>query len=377
MKNSKIVIKILAIVISLIAGSCIDHYKVTTTVNADGSLTRTIQVVGDSASIFNGTLKVPTDSTLWEMSGQWITLDEKDTNDKKWEYTAKRTFKNVDELNEYLKVDNDTVQIIHSYTEFKKQFRWFYTYIEFKETYIQESPFNHVSLNEYMSESEYRYFWDDDFIYHPEHDSLIHISDLEEIPFLTKKDTIRGDELEVQILSKLADWYYRNVYEEYLTLVTQELIDTEPKKHERLNENRSTLFERIDPIALIESDSGYSEKPMKVIADFIEMTEEELMAMNPPVFEIFYKQLQISEEFFTDNYLIKQATELPGLLLESNADSVSTNTAFWNYNSARNFAQDYTLHAKCRIINNWAFVISSALVLALLIFILTGFKRKS
>lgn len=377
MKNSKIVIKILAIVISLIAGSCIDHYKVTTTVNADGSLTRTIQVIGDSTSIFNGTLKVPSDSTLWEISGQWITLDPKDTNDKKWEYTAKRTFMNVDELNEYLKVDNDTVQIIHSFTEFNNQFRWFYTYIEFKETYKQENPFNHVSLNQYMSETEYRYFWDDDFIYHPEHDSLIHISDLDDIPVLTKEDTLRGEELEIKVLYKLADWYYRNVYEEYFTLVTQELIDTEPKKHERLNENRNTLYDKIDPIALIESDSGSSEEPMKVIADFIEMTEEEVKAMNPPTFEIFYKQLQISEDFFTDNYTIKQATALPGLLLESNADSIDANTAFWNYNSSRNFAQNYTLYSKSRIVNTWAFILTGAIILILLVFILRGLIRKS
>ncbi len=377
MKIKNIKLKILAIIISIIAGSCIDYYKITTKVNPDGSLTRTIQVVGDSTDIFDGQLKVPSDSSLWEISGKWIHKVPGDTSsEKQYEFTATRNFSNVEELNNFLSIDTDTSAYIKAKTEFRKSFRWFYTYINFAETYIKKMPFNHVEIDQYMTEDEYSFYYDDEFIYSPAHDSLIHIADLESMPALTHQDSLRGDELEEKITLKFIDWYTRNVFEEYFNLTLDEMQVRMPENHQKLIENKEELYETLEKFEGLFFESKEKENPMLVIADFLELSEDSIKRLNPPVFDVFYKKLDITNDIAFESHKIKNMIEMPGILIKTNADSISSNKTYWNYNNSRNFAKDYTLYSESRMVNKWAFVVTGIVIIMLLGFILKGFIRK-
>lgn len=371
-------VKFLAIIISIIAGSCIEYYKVSTKINPDGSLTRTIQVVSDSNSFFEGNLKVPADSSLWKISGKWIHMVPGDTSsEKKYEYTATRHFNNVAELNDFLKIDSDTTKEVETKVEFRKKFRWFYTFIIFSETYLKEMPFNHAEIDEYMSEGEYSFFYDDEYTYNRENDSLIHIADLTVIPELSPDDSIRVEELEEEIMLKFSDWFVRNVFEEYTDLVLNATKESMPEKHKVLIDNKEELYKKFDLKELILFESKDDDTPMSIVADFLELSEDSIKKLNPPVFDLFYKKLDNTNEHGLNNFTVKNMFEMPGDLINTNADSISMNKSYWNYNTLRSYAKDYTLYSEVRIINKWAFVISGIVIIVLLGFLIKVYLRKN
>ena len=88
MKNKSLIrLTVITLVLVFSISGCLD-YTITTQVNADGSLDRTIVVRGDSASIFDGSINIPSDST-WEISTKWEEVKKNDSSaERKYVYTA-------------------------------------------------------------------------------------------------------------------------------------------------------------------------------------------------------------------------------------------------------------------------------------------------
>ncbi len=372
-KSNSILIKVLAIVILFTVNSCIDFYEITTLVNIDGSIDRTIRVMAsDSSSVFKGNLKVPLPSdTCWKITMLWHKEIPKDSASKKrFEYIAQKHFANVDELNRYLKVNNDTTTEIGVNVEFRKQFRWFYTYITYTETYKKSTPFGHYPIEDFLSDSDLTFFYDDNFTYSREHDSLIHIKDLKQIPILNHSDSLRKEELENQKLAPLSKFIMKNLIAEYINLTANEFLSTSPEKYNFILSRKDEILKQEEAEKSIESMFSRKDTPMfNWVDSMLNIKGNSLEKLNPILSKDFNKKTSKMFDGLFPDEKIKCSTIMPGLLLQTNADSISGNQTFWNINEKYFFAKDYQLVAKSRIVNNWTFFLSGFIAVGLLILI--------
>jgi hypothetical protein len=377
MKTREIKLKILAILVLLLNNSCIDFYKISTTVNADGSLERTIQVVcdDDSTTVFEGNLKVP-DDTSWTISSRWFySIPDDTTSERKYEYTASKHFNSVDELNNYLKIENDTTTLIKIESNFDKKFRWFYTYITYKETYRKSLPYEYYKPEDFFSGNELSYLYDDEFIYVREYDSLVLIKDLKQIPQLNHQDSVRMEELENKLSLKLSDFLGRNIYEDFYNYLASTLEKSNKKKYTYLVENKDDIYNdsQLGQIFsnLVQDESN---DPFDRIAAIIGLPEDSIKNLNPSAYKIFETKIENTANLFKSDEDFKNSITMPGLLLNTNADSISDGKTYWNYNEHYFYLNDYHLYAESRIINKWAFAITGIVTILLLFFLF--FRRK-
>lgn len=365
MKTHSIQIKVVAILVLIIANSCIDYYKISTKVNLDGSLERTIQIVADdSVSVFKGNLSVPIDSN-WKISTRWFHEKPNDTSSgKKFEYTATRHFKNVDDLNDYLKIEKDSSAGIMIETEFQKKFRWFYTYLTYTETYKKSMPFTYSPVEDFMNETEIGYFTNDEYIYSKEHDSLIHIKDLEQIPVLSHSDSLRMEQLQENLSEKLSLFVLKNLVEEYVNLLMAELKTEAPEKYENILKHKDEII-NAGTAENIFAEINSNSDPVKKIDSILGLEKDYFKIKNPTACKAFEDKTEVMINTMLLGDDIKNSISLPGILLNTNADSINNGMAFWNYNEKYFFANDYKLIAESRVINKWAFAVSALLILLL------------
>ena len=372
MKRFNIVSKVLITLIAIIATSCIDHYKISTKVNKDGSIKRTISITGDSACWDEARIFVPTDNS-WDTSMHWKYKKEGDTtSDKRYTLTASRTFKNVGTLKEFFKIESDTSNFVRIDVNLSKNFRWFYTFFKYTEKFNKSFPFNHYPIDNYLSDIEMGYFYTDDYTYVREFDSLVFIEDLEQMPLLSREDSNRMEALELVYTKKFAEWQARNVFEEYIQLIR--LIDTNFVLTAKEKEALIAESQLIDGFQINLEDNETNS--FDSIAKWFQLTEDSIKLLLPNETEVFYKKIELANSFwFVDNEINNQV-ELPGLLVNSNADSISASTSYWNYNENIFFTKDFNLKAESRVVNHWAFVLTGVITMLLLTLLIVGFVKK-
>jgi hypothetical protein len=378
MKTSNRILKILAVILLFLFNSCIDHYSISTKINADGSLDRTIQVVADdSTSVFEGNLKIPSD-TSWKISTRWIYSVEGDTtSEKKFEYTASKHFSNIHELNKYLTVVGDTTTFIKISGRLEKKFRWFYTYYSYAETYQKSFPFNQFSPDKFINENELSYFYDDKYIYVKEKDSLVHLKDLDKIPVLNHQDSLRMEDLGNNILKKLSTYIGKSIYEEYYQYLLTELKTLDNAKYQYLLKNKDSIYSHSrlsDALTDLKEQKG---DPFETINQEIGLSTDSVEKLNPSAFKPLNTKIENTINLFFDDQKIRNEVSLPGELLNTNADSISRGIAYWNYNEHYFFLSDYRLLAESRTINRWTFYLTGIIAVALgLSLITTLISRK-
>jgi len=377
-KSNSILIKALAIIMLFTINSCIDFYEITTRVNADGSLDRTIRVMAsDSLSVFKGNIKVPLPGdTNWTITSRWHQELDKDSKPiKKFEYIATRHFKNTEELNGFLKVKNDTTTEIGVNVEFKKQFRWFYTYVTYTETYKKSIPFNHYSIGDFMSDSDLTFIYDDNFTYSREQDKLIHIKELKQIPTLNRSDSIRKEQLEKQKMVALYSFISKNIVTEYLNLVANEYSSILKEKQDFiLSQKEEVLKFMIKEENLDALQAKKGKEPFEKIDSMLNIKGKSLKELNPLLYKDFSKKASKTFDHLVFDEEIKCSTIMPGVLLQTNADSIVGSQTYWNINERYFFAKDHQLIAKSRLVNSWAFILSGFITLGLLILAFRKYK---
>lgn len=377
-KLKSILIKVTAIIILFTINSCIDFYEITTRINADGSLDRTIRVMAsDSTSIFKGNLKVPLPGdTTWKISMRWHIEAPKDSaSKKKFEYIAYKHFANVDELNNFLKVNNDTTTEVGVNVEVKKQFRWFYTYVTYTETYKKSIPFNHYPIGDFMSDSDLTFIYDDNFTYVREQDRLVHIKDLKEIPILNRSDSIRKEQLEKQKVVALYSFISKNIVSEYINLVANEYLSISKEKCDLIQSKKEEVLQfmvREDNLDALQAKKDID--PFVKIDSMLNIKGKSLKELNPLLYKDFSKKASKTFDYLIFDEKIKCSTIMPGVLLQTNADSIAGSQTYWNINERYFFAKDHQLIAKSRLINKWAFILSGFIAVFLLVLIFRKFK---
>lgn len=372
MKHTNILFKMALMLLLILATSCIEHYQIKTKVLKDGSLIRIISVTGDSTSLFEGRIKMPKDSS-WQTDLTWEYEHADDTtSQKRYTYSATKHFENVDSLNDFLNDEKDSSNFTIIKTKLERKFRWFYTYFNYSELYKKEFPFNYYPVDSFVTDAQLGFLYDDDYTYSKKHDSLIHIKDLTQMPALSSGDSLRLEELEIEIIHGLAEWQARNVMEEYLELI----LKIKPEI-QLTSEEKESLFQNsnITGDFLLDNPTHSGGNPFSSIAGRFGLTEDSIEVLLPVQLKQFEDKMEFFEGYF-DSHEIRNQIELPGLILNSNADSISNTISYWIYGENRYFAKDYTLYAESRILNQWAFIASGALVVVLLSLLVVGFIRR-
>jgi hypothetical protein len=135
MISYKYISGLIALVLSFLSLSGCLEYNIITQVMTDGRILRTVIVKGDSANIFKGSFPVPYDTT-WTISTRLEPRNEKDIKEGKvYVYIARKEFKDFGELNREFFNDSALSAHIAIKVSFEKEFRWFYNWYCYTETY--------------------------------------------------------------------------------------------------------------------------------------------------------------------------------------------------------------------------------------------------
>ena len=208
----------------LVLWSCLE-YSITTQVMPDGRITRTVMVKGDSADIFTGSFRVPSDSS-WTILTRYEPRNQKDTTDSKiFVYEAKKEFKNFSELNGEFFNDSTLSDYNNIKVEFKKKWFGFINRYRYTETYSMLFPFRSVPVEAYLNDTKLKIHLadDKDIYYSPEKDDILFVTDSASIPVLSNSDSLRYRELRDTIEHKFEAWQKENIYNDFYRIVMKAL----------------------------------------------------------------------------------------------------------------------------------------------------------
>ena len=368
MKNIQKIIIILFAALLLFA--CGNEYTITTKILADGSCERIITIKGDSSAIFDGEYYVPQENG-WETNLEYFEEDDE------YLFTAKKVFKNIEELrNEFYFEKNDDLKV-NSEIKLKKQFRWFYTYFNYSETYKTLYPYVSIPASEYFSEEEFQLIKDP-----PDEDNLV-----------TKEDSIRYEKFDDIFEQKMMKWVMLNRFhkmysiisdaakktnnlelsESKLRIAKEKIIQLLNVEKDSLTGNDLELFKRLDNAV---DDNESFEPFLQLCTEFLN-TEKilEFGVTEKASIDEFYRKIEI-----IDNYEIfneyTNIVQMPGLILSTNAKTIEGNNVSWSYGPIQFYITDYEMQVKSRIINFLPFIISGLFILVIIAGILAGILRK-
>jgi hypothetical protein len=322
--------------------SCEHQVATKTTVHEDGSLDKTI-IFEKKDSVNEGKNYLGLSAKNgWAKTIQNSPTNTAENKEKDSLITMKKTFSTVDEANAELATPNDT--LFRMTSKFEKSFRWFYTYIDYSDTYH--------SLNR-MKLSGDDYFSPEDFAF------------IDRLPaegkIISKADSVYLKNLNDKIYDQYGmRAYFQEYYDILLDLVKQEPAAASWTDY--LIKNKESVYQKVT--------TGED-----IPDDFILLLADSL--------KIPLKNARTSELYITRSKLLKRKTEfiswasegkythsieMPWTVISSNADSVINNQLFWKPTAVKFLLKDYTMHAKARKLNLWALVVSG-IVIAFTVFL--------
>ncbi len=315
--------------------SCKHDVSLETTVHEDGTLDKLIAVEPrkDSATLFN--------IKGWEKSIREHEAGKSDSTTSTTLFNIyQKSFASAEEANKELGIATDSTMAITS--SFTKNFRWFYTYIRYTETY---HAINRLSLDpdDYLTPEDYAF--------------------IDRLPAEGKKisnpDNLYLDELN----KKIFDVYgTRALFEAYWDINIQLLKEYPLENHwlDTLNQHKEKAF------ALMSDDKSDN----KIMDDYFLINFMERLHIPLPYETVKRDYLDRIKPFERTINFIMHANEgkythrinLPWTIVNSNADSVAGNSLFWAPPSIKFLVKDYTLYAECRKLNWWAVGVSILIV---------------
>jgi hypothetical protein len=333
MKTRNIILS-LAILLVLFFGAC-REVTVTTKVNPDGSFTRIITVTGDSSDVFRTDLPFPVNDT-------WARAASRDTSDStKYIMTYTRQFLNSEELNQEIKSDTGSYRNLERDISISKKFRFFFSYLTFKEVYRSANPFTKLDYHDFLTDDDIQWY------------SGLKISS-------TPADSLRKKEAEDKVLA---------------FLVTSATSEVESIIHDGIKKLNNPLLNSADISTY--HDSLYQIIDAMDFKDGEEFAEayfkwsgnEAFLMLNklePPLFENFMKKMKVLEAIFgLEGYT--EEVVMPGLITATNSAMLKGNQVRWEFQPMSVAASDYEMFVESRVINYWAFVLLGVVILALVI----------
>lgn len=341
-------------VLLLAFGGC-KEITVTTLIHPDGSCRRTILVGEDSTDVKELRQYPISEEIPWE----GMHTDEG--------YVLRHDFKSVEDLNRSFARDSDS--LIQIDVELRRRFRWFYTFLEYRETYHATFPFTHIPLSEHFTEDEIAFIAST-------FDSTGAASRDEEGS--AEEEHAAGSADEEVMEKRFFEWIRRNAFEEFyadllqifreamLPGITEQVLESKKEEiYESLIVEDEDFFELAGAAEVIGNldrilGSGSVLEWEDRIAQSIGRIEGKLEHWIFP---------GVSPDEF-HNVLI-----MPGLIVDTNAGSIEGNRVTWDFGGDRFSVLDYTMWVESRVVNMWAMGLTGGIVFVLIVLLLLGTIR--
>jgi hypothetical protein len=332
-----------SIFLLLCFGAC-REVTVTTKVNADGTFTRIITVTGDSADVFAADLPFPVDET-------WARISSKDTSDStKFMQTYTKTYTNSDKLNADISNDTGSYSKLDRNISITKKFRFFFSYLTFKEVYKSANAFTFLDYHEFLTEEDLQWF------------SMLKLP-------VTPADSLHKKESEDKV---------------FAFLVASAAAEAESIIRDGIKRLNNPLLNPVD-ISLFH-DSLYTKinawddkSELNIIEDCRRWSGNDAFSLlndlKPPLFEGFTKKLAgLNTVFDLEGYT--EEVDMPGLITGTNSPMLNGNQVRWDFQPINVIVRDFEMYAESRVINYWAFILAGLVLLSFIILIIIKAFRK-
>lgn len=321
-----------SIALMFIMSGCEHNISVGSTVYPDGSLDRAIVLQNEDSAKIEKNIFGISQARGWEVIVEPSSKPAMEKYKKsEVNITFKKHFETVEDANREMNPDIDTV--FHIESTFEKQNRWFYTYIEYRDTYRTLNFFNAIPKEEYFTREDFAF--------------------IDRLP-AEGTPISHADSLYLARLNeKIFDFYgARTIFEElYQHLVTNmRQHDVSPQWHDSLSRKKEYAYRHF-----VEDE------------DFGAVIERLHIPLPPAGREAVGQKIAEMEkriEFLSDAYFGQyvHTIEMPWDIVESNADSVDSNKLFWRPPVVKFLLTDYSMTATARKMNIWSVAISALVV---------------
>jgi len=326
----------------ILFSSCEHDISVSTALHPDGSLDRTIVLYErDSGNAENNIFGI-NKARGWDIAMKPSTETPVEADQKtKLDITFKKSFASVEEANDEMNPSADTA--FHIEASFEKQNRWFYTYIEYRDTYKALNLFNRIPKEQYFTKEDFAF-----------------------IDRLPAEGTPIGkaDSLYLARLNeKIFDVYgTRTIFEEFFEqlMSTMQEHGVALQWQDSLIRNKEKVYNHFIEVGNL--DDG----------DFVDVVSNLNVPLSPATKEairqntaVIEKRLEFLSEAYSGKYVHK--IEAPWTVIHSNADSAVANQLFWRPPVLKFLLSDYTMSVTARKMNVGAVVISGIIVLATIV----------
>jgi hypothetical protein len=333
MKNIRTV-TICAIALALFPlGGCLE-IAVKTKIADDGSSERTISVKRPTKTLPEHGYPVPSGST-W--ASEWKETGEKDLQ---YEYVATKRFATPEELASEYSGGPDTGSVRISIS-LERSFEWFYTYVDYRETYTLRNPFERIPARTYFTPDE-----------------------INRIALGEKSDSLNG---------KIEEWDYRNQFEEYYVRLQDAIGDGEADvNHARLEGVKEEMF-RLSRADTADKDDDQVRHTMKLFEKAL--GTRSMYRHSAEVTRVIAEVDSMAERRRSADSWVSSVV-MPGLLVSANGETVEGNEVHWKIGSKQLLVTSVLMGARSRVTNTWAFAVTGAAALLLLVPAVFGLLRR-
>jgi hypothetical protein len=318
----------------LVLSAC-REVTITTKVNPDGTFTRIMTVTGDSADVFNTDLPFPVDGT-------WSAVSSKDTADStKYMRIYTKSFRNIDEFNAGLKNTTGDYKNLDREISITKKFRFFFSYLTFREVYKSVNPFKMLDYHDYLTEEDIRLYTG----------TMIPV---------TAADSSLKDKAIDKAMAFLI---------ESATFEAESTLKNGIKQIDNPALNAIDISRYHDSLNLLITKSDQDKTP-DIIDSYRKWSGNEafslLHGIQPPLFDDFEKKIAVMDTILkAEGYT--EDVEMPGLITGTNSTMLKGNHVSWDFQILNILVNDFEMYAESRVINYWAFIVLGIVILVLVI----------
>ena len=322
--------------------SCDKELQVTSKLNSDRSLDRTVAIADKDSSAYDHNIFGIQAKNGWQVESSALN----DTSDQVFSVLTKH-FPSIEAANKEMNVANDTLLQIDSKLE--SRFRWFYTYHRYTDTYPALNRFRHKNIRNYFTQEDLAF--------------IDRVSDGE----LGQADSLFLEYIGDKIFEGFATYAWIGEIEQTIYSVLDEVglstIKSTINVSRLLDEDESLFDDDLDDIVPLSKKLGVPVDTLGIAnllsARYLEVEQRINFMGNATSLELVHM------------------IEVPGAIIETNALQVYANKATWSPRIIKLCLQPYTMYAEYRTLNWWAIIISAIAVLSGFVFVLRPRQRPS
>jgi hypothetical protein len=270
--------------------------------------------------------------------------NDKVSKNEKQKYTIafRQSFSSVEESNKVLSNSNDTLFSVTG--TFEKKFRWFYTYLNFTDTYRAINRFGLAKPEDYFTQEDF---------------SFINRMPAEG-KSITKADSVYLDQLNKKIFDQFA---MQSIYNEHFNLMLDVMRTAriDQKYIESYMKQKGFMF---SILTKKENDNVFSDDAfMHQVMDslHVDFPYDKIVDNYKDRSKEIKSRLEfMSEAGFSSKYT--HIIKMPWDVIATNADSINGTTLIFQPLALKFLLRDYTLHASSRKLNYWVLIVSGLVV---------------